>query len=349
MEQKDPELSRFIPKILVSVSLLFLAGFLYACSPAKEDQLTQNQPSLPAEILLPSSTRETNSSPIPTPTQRFSTHTPTQNPVVSITPVPTTSPVGGIPTSSVTEDIVISSPTATATSRPPKASPTPSSTPTIPPAEIEILSPGPASKVVSPLMVSAYLMPGAKGNVRIELLGEDGRLLVRKLLNFFPGVRVRMGAKLDFETPAVAEAGRLQIITEDRYGRVIAMASSDVLLLSIGEDDLNQPGDLLENIVIREPIPNRLVQGGNVIVSGLARVSGNNPLVVEMIGTDGQRVGSSRLVSVAPDPDGKHSPFVIDVPYSVNKPTWVRLTVSVQDGRIPGVTHLSSVEILLSP
>jgi hypothetical protein len=158
-----------------------------------------------------------------------------------------------------------------------------------------------------------------------------------------------MGAKLDFETPAVAETGRLQIITEDRYGRMIALASSDVLLLSIGEDDLNQPGDLLEDIVIREPIPNRLVQGSSVLVSGLARVSGDNPLFVEMIATDGQKVGSSRLVSVTPDPEGKHAPFVIDVPYSVDKPTWVRLTVSVQDSRIPGITHLSSVEILLSP
>jgi hypothetical protein len=192
-------------------------------------------------------------------------------------------------------------------------------------------------------------MPGARGIVRVELVGEDGRLLVRKLLTYYPGIRVRMNIELEFEIPAVAETGRVQILTEDRYGRTIALASVEVILLSMGVEDLNPAGDLLEAILIREPVTNSLIQGGQVRVSGLVRTQSENPLQVEMFSVDGKQIGPTRLVTALPTTDGRHTPFEAELPYDVSTPTWVRLMVKEFGSRIPGPTQITSVEILLSP
>jgi hypothetical protein len=42
-------------------------------------------------------------------------------------------------------------------------------------------------------------------------------------------------------------------------------------------------------------------------------------------------------------------PFIAEVPYEVTEPTWVRLILHESASRIPGITQLTSVEILLSP
>jgi len=61
---------------------------------------------------------------------------------------------------------------------------TPTATPGIPEATIRLYYPGPMSKLVSPIQLSASLQPGTSGRVLIELLGEDGRLLYRKLIRY---------------------------------------------------------------------------------------------------------------------------------------------------------------------
>jgi len=239
--------------------------------------------------------------------------------------------------------------TAVSTStRTPTPTRTATATPELPIADIQFFRPGPASRVVSPLRINAYLWPGAGGKVRVELLGEDGRLLVRKVLAYSPTNRVHVITDLDFEIEAVAEAGRLQVSTEDSSGRIIALASVDLILLSLGDEDLNPPADGNESIVIREPVKNTLIQGGSVVVSGLAIPAGDQPLLVELIATDGRVVGY-RQAALTPVEGTGYTSFTVDVPYSVTSTTWVRLTISETSGRIPGRTHISSIEVLLSP
>jgi hypothetical protein len=186
--------------------------------------------------------------------------------------------------------------------------------------------------------------------VRLELLGEDGRLLVRKLLNYRTDVgRVGLSEEMEFEISAVAETGRLQISSYDRFGRMVAFSSVDLILLSIGETDLNPSGPSIEPIVVQEPLPNKLIQGGKVIVSGLARVSSDQPLLIELIAADGSLTGY-RQAGVTIDPEGGYTPFMVEVPYQVSEPTWVRLTVKeMSSGRIQGMIQLTSLEVLLSP
>lgn len=237
-----------------------------------------------------------------------------------------------------------------ATPRPPTHTPAPTPTPEIPIAKIQMLSPGPASLIVSPLRTIINMIPGNRGTVIIELLGEDGRTLVIKVLSYTPGTRVRIAADLDFEIPAVSEAARLVVSTEDENGRVSALASVDLVLLSIGQDEINPAGEQLETIIIREPIVNTMVQGGKVVVSGLALPASDEPLIIELLKANGAPVGPSRMVEVTPLDDGSgYGTFTAEVPYTVTEVTRVRLVIYERAGRIPGVTHLTSMEVLLAP
>ena len=233
---------------------------------------------------------------------------------------------------------------------PPPAVETNSPAPTSPQAyaAIQILSPGPASKVVSPLRINAYLTPGDNGIIRIELLGEDGRLLVRKVQSYITTTRLQMISELEFEISAAGELGRLTISTADKEGRSVAVASVDLLLLSLGEADITPSADRLDRIIIMEPALRTLVQGGNLRVSGFIRPSGERSVWVELIAADNRVVGYRQFTISQPQETG-HTPFSVDVPYTVNEATWVRLNVYQKDGRIPGVINLSSREVLLSP
>ena len=205
--------------------------------------------------------------------------------------------------------------------------------------------------MVSPFLLRAFLAAGPTGSVQIELLGEDGRLLMREIkkVGADEGKQLNVAAEINFEISAAAEAGRVVVSIEDKYGRTMALASEDVILLSMGELDLNQPGDLRENIIIDEPKGNALIQGGEVQVSGLARPRSDKPLVIELQTTDGRIAGISHMVHVDDMPTGSYWPFSFEVPYNVEQPTRVRLVVWERGDRIPGMVHLSSLEVLLSP
>jgi hypothetical protein len=215
-------------------------------------------------------------------------------------------------------------------------------------AAIQILSPGPASKVISPIRLNAYLTPGDNGNIHIELLGEDGRLLVRKVQSYITTTRLQMISELEFEISAAGELGRLTISTADKEGRSVAVASVDLLLLSLGEADITPSADRLDRIIIQEPAPRTLVQGGSLRVSGFIRPSGERSIWIELITAD-RRVVGYRLITIDEPQETGHTPFSVDVPYTVSEATWVRLTVYQKDGRIPGIINLSSREVLLSP
>jgi hypothetical protein len=220
----------------------------------------------------------------------------------------------------------------------------------IPYGDIQFLSPGALSKVVSPIHLHAFLLPGDAGRARVELFGEDGRLMYRKLFIFSLPIEVQKNlvADIDFEIKGVAETATLVVSTDDSYGRLKAIASEDIVLLALGDADLSPPGDLLAPIVIQEPEAKVLVQGSKLLVSGLVRTGSDKPLLVELVTTENKVIGS-RLAGVAPGPEGQHRLFAGEVSYEVEAPTWVRVTVSEWNKWVSGPAQLASVEVLLSP
>jgi hypothetical protein len=161
--------------------------------------------------------------------------------------------------------------------------------------------------------------------------------------------RIRPGqeyaTEIEFEIAAVARPPPL-ISTQDEQGER-SPGLVDLLLLSIGEEAFNPFGDPLESSSRNQP--KALIQGGKLWISGLARTNTEMPLVVELFTTDGKPLGGTRLVTVLESGIQDYSAYNVEVPYSIKSPTWVRLVISELAGRIPGATHQTTVEILLSP
>ena len=214
----------------------------------------------------------------------------------------------------------------------------------------QILSPGPGSIVVSPFILRAAVKPGDNSVVRIELLGEDGRLLMREIRTYqsLENNWVSLGSEIAYGINAVAESGRLQISIEDEHGRLKSVSSTDLILQSVGNQDLNQPIDQLEEIVLESPRENRLIQDGIMRVAGQARPRSTQAYRIEIVTSDGKIVGS-RQVSVIPPAGSQYGTFAIDVPYNIDYTNRVRVQVWEPGSRIPGIISLSSVEVLLSP
>lgn len=231
---------------------------------------------------------------------------------------------------------------------PPPSSPTP--IPEIPEAEVQIYRLGDLSRVSSPLQVRGRLSSKTGKRVRVELYGEDGRLLGREVKVFenLPWSFANISTEMPFEIPGPAEVGRLVVVVEDVEGRIMALNSEDLILLAHGPAEINPPVNLLEPIVIQEPVPASLIQGKTVIVAGTARPDTDRPLHVELITADGRTVGQ-RLVGVERPEAGAYGVFAVEVPYTVSELTPVRLVVYEDGENLSAMTHLSSVEVMLSP
>jgi hypothetical protein len=220
----------------------------------------------------------------------------------------------------------------------------------IPQSPNQIISPGSGSKVISPFILRAAIKAGQNSAVRIELLGEDGRLLMREIRGYQSPQNdwISLGSEVSYGINGAAEAGRLQVSTEDEHGRLESVSSVDLILQSADNQDLHLPPDLLEDIVLESPSANRLIQDGKVRVSGLARTRSAQPLRIEIVTSDGKIVGT-RQVSVTLSEGNSYGTFAIDVPYIVSSTQRVRVQVWEPGDRIPGIVNLSSVEVLLSP
>ncbi len=324
-------LPTLIPEDQLPTVIALTSNAIASQTAAARPTLTATLSPTPTETVIP-----TTAGPSPTATR---TPSPNHSPTITMTlPPSSTASITPTPTATPT-----STPNYTATPVPPDE---------IPFAAVQIIHPSHLSKVDSPIELYTFVAPGGDGRIRVELTGEDGRLLYRQVFIFTnspTGARVNLNAKVAFEIVAVAETARLTVSVNDEYERLKSLSSVDVVLLADGQADLTPTGDLLENIFIQQPMIKTLVQGDSVLVTGLARTGDDQPLLVELVATDGRILGS-RLAGIAPQQeDGGHRLFAAEVPFSVSAPTWVRVTVRDNSGRLPGPKYVSSVEVLLSP
>ena len=242
-------------------------------------------------------------------------------------------------------------PTATRT-RPPTATPTVTLTPTPPFAYLHITRPGLFSKLVSPYRMQAMVQPGEDGLLRIELIGEDNRMIASQGLDYsnYMGQRIWTSPFLEFQISGAAETARLVMSVEDQFGRKIAVSSVDLILMAMGDNETTPPAVELEPYIIRYPYVDQVVQGGKLWLSGVARRVNDSPLIIELINEEGNVVGATRIEVPPPTTEMSHIPFGVEFPYFVEGTTPVRLTIR-QDSteRIPGIVALSSRLIVLEP
>ncbi len=334
-----------LPVQYLACTLVVFSLLLSACSAFTRPQIPTPLPEAYIPTVIALTLDASRASWTATPTPQPESATPEASATPTSPPAPTTTPK---PPLAASRTATRQEPSAMPTTQ---TSPSPTPTPAIPNAEIEIRNLGPYSKVVSPLHLYTYLQPGAGGKVRIELLGEDNRLLARQIrtLNFVPvGAWAVMSLDLDFEIAATAEEGRLQISVDDEYKRTVALNSVPLILLSVGEADIIPPQDVLAPIILREPTKRTLIQGGKLQISGLARVSSDKPLLARLITTQGAEVGM-RLVDVSEPVVNGYGTFSAEISYSITNPMRVLLVVSEGDEVINDIIHLTSLEVMLSP
>ncbi len=279
-------------------------------------------------------------------------------------PIPTAYPPEYLPTviaMTVAAGSIQASETALALTpiiTPPSVTPAPTLTPTLrvtltattipghDPAAIQILAPGPMSKVASPITLRMHIIAGGSGKIQIDLYGEDGRLLTRNKKSLTPGGKgADQQIKVPFEIPGTAEVGRLTVSTLDKQGRMQSLNSVRLLLLSTGNSEITPPGNPSEPFGVFSPEPEESISGGVVNVKGDLWPFNLNPVMVELVGPDGKSI-ALRILSVK---DINPQPIATTLPYKVFVPTMARLTFRQEDDRINGLFYVYSQEILLNP
>ena len=232
---------------------------------------------------------------------------------------------------------------------PPTPVPTSLPQPEVGSGTIQFLSPGPQSKLVSPMILTGYAIPGYGNKGYATLYGEDGQLLVSEILQLNTAyLWAYFYGTMPFEVQAAGELARLSMNTQDEYGRLTAVNSIHLILLSEGISIVNPPGNLKERSIIDQPAAGHRNSGGMLRVAGEMRPYNNLPSVVELITREG-KVIASQPVTIIPAPDDSYVPFQVDLPYSVSIGSWALLVVRQPDDRIDGTMYLYSREIFLYP
>ena len=236
-------------------------------------------------------------------------------------------------------------PQPTITSTPP-ATFTATTFPVHEPGAIEIQSPGPMSKVISPITLRMNIVSGESEKVQIDLFEEDGSLLSRTVKKVpRSGKGVDQQIKIPFEIRAAAEVARLSISTTDKAGRMQAMNSVRLLLLSAGANEINPSGDTSEPVAVFSPGIKDEALGGVLNMRGDLWPLNMNPVLIALIGPDGKTLGLRILTVSQLGPQL----FETTIPYKVDAPTLARLTIRQDDDRMDGMFYVYSQEIMLNP
>ena len=228
--------------------------------------------------------------------------------------------------------------------------PLPTFTPTAIPehrrAAIQILAPGPMSRVISPIQLQMDVIAGDSSLVQIELFGEDGRLMAQERQRVIPN---QSGTyefiKIPFQIPGAGELGRVTVSTTDKAGRIVAMNSVHVLMISSGSNEVYPAGNLAAAVGVFSPRLSEPASGGILTVRGDVWPFNLQPFILELVDGQGRSLGLRAVTVDSLDPQL----FETTIPYQVSGPTPAILSIRQEDDRIPGPFYVYSQEILLNP
>ncbi len=260
-------------------------------------------------------------------------------------------------TASALAPLPTSTPSATETPLP--VTPLPSPTPTFAAgftdfAQIRFIAPGPMSSLVSPIHLQTLLISGESQLVRVELLGEDGRILQRVVerVTRDPNGGVYRGFELSFEIRAVSEKGYIRVSSKDDRGRIQALNTMPVLLYSVGESQITPVGNMMYERVMYEGL-----EDGDEVFGGVLNLKGRflpvneQPVFIELITAEGKVVSSRVLDFKGIETES----FETTLPYKVTEPTLARLSIHQdnpdlpEDPELKQYVYVHTLEALLYP
>lgn len=266
-----------------------------------------------------------------------------------VTPVPTPSPeaVMPTPTPGALTPIVIVQPTLQETT----TSETVDADIRFPAAQLRFQKPGEMSRLTSPILVIADVLPGYKGMVNLQLFGENGRLISDQLLQLqeIESGWVSLASEIKFDSQSAGESGLVVLTTRDYYGRRMAQVGVPVLLLQIGESEYEFPQFAKQPVVLDLPVAGGFARKGSLHIEGMIHLYNDNPIIVELV-TQGGGIPASKAVTVVGNESAEFVPFSLDLPYKVSTRTPVRLSIRQASELSPAIDiFLYSQLIFLDP
>lgn len=210
------------------------------------------------------------------------------------------------------------------------------------------------SSLVSPINLPVILVAGESEIVRVDLLGEDGRILQSGLER----VQRNMAGNyrsfdLSFEIRAVSEKGYIRISSKDDHGRIQALNTMPVLLYSIGSNQINPLGNMIyERISFDDLEDGDEIHGGVLNLIGRFWPFNDQPVFLELLLPGGEAI-SSRIH----DFQGVDTQtFETTLPYKVTEPTLARLSIhqdnldlSISDPELKKYIYVYTLEVMLYP
>lgn len=247
----------------------------------------------------------------------------------------------------------IASPTFTPRPTSTTSSPTPLPTltftpiPKVPKAQIQFLTPGPMSKIVSPVQLQMLVVAGESDVIQIDLYGEDGRLLGRKIDRITRRLSgVYATYKIPFEIRAAAETAYLQVSSKDRAGRLQALNTLQLILLSAGTNEITPAGNVIfERAVLDVPRDKADVLNGVINVEGRFWPFNEQPVFLEVILPD----KSIPVLRVLTFNGLETQEFSTTLPYTVTEPVLARLSLRQMDPVLNAPVYVYTQEITLNP
>ncbi len=236
----------------------------------------------------------------------------------------------------------------------PTATPTPlpaSKTPERGYAPVQILYPGANSRVLSPLKTRFAVIGRYTDELHVELIGEDGRLIYRRVMRLGENqpahALIFFNLEIPFELQAEAEVGRLQISAWDDKHRPLFQNAVPLILLKEGQQQINYHPAEKSPIIFVKPRPLQTISGGELEVEGKALPSAG---VIELLlaNPSGKVLLYKTAPLGAPAADG-YAPFSITLKYTVKQPLWVRLIARENSKKPEGMIYLNSLELRLAP
>ncbi|MCL4257336.1 MAG: hypothetical protein KJZ53_02265 [Anaerolineales bacterium] len=258
-------------------------------------------------------------------------------------------------------------PPATETSAPAAPTDEPGA-PTAEPGEVAleailIGSPGFGSTITSPVTVSGQSRPTFEQNLVIAIYDEAGNQLAvtPTTIAADTGNPGPFSAELSFSVP-YEQAGRIAVMEHSAMdGGIVHLTSVEVTLRPSGEASILPQPVTGENIDIQFPLPNSVISGGSFTVSGFSEYYFESTLGLKLCGPgDGSGdpdpvCGDSHNVlahtfAMIDSPDiGIAGPFSGTVTWSVSAAVPGRIVVYAESMRDGGITHLSSIPVLIQP
>jgi hypothetical protein len=217
-------------------------------------------------------------------------------------------------------------------------------------AQLNLYRPGPDSRLVSPIEISAYVYPGAQGKISLQLWDEAGNLTADQLIQFKDSGWVAFSSQIPFEVKAAGESALLTLTSFDDSGRRIALTSVPLLLLQLGESQVEVPGFAKNPFVLRQPAASTTVSGNPLHLEGYLHSFSTLPVIIEVINNNGAMVCSKQIGVPGVSSGDEYSSFSLDLPCLVSENTPVRISLRQTMDRLPYLDlALSSVLVTLTP